>query len=132
MTSDQTNAASECETVYFDGSCPLCSREIALYKRARGANTVVWHDVSKVKDGLVSPDLTASEAMARFHVRRKDGHLVSGAAAFGHLWTALPGFRLAGRAALFPPVTFVLERLYRLFLPIRRAMLSRFKIRHES
>lgn len=132
MASEQTSAPAKSETVYFDGSCPLCSREIAFYKRARGADTIVWHDVSQVKDGSVAPDLEASAAMARFHVRRKDGRLVSGAAAFGHLWTALPGFRLVGKIALFPPVTFILERLYRLFLPLRAAMLARFGTRHET
>lgn len=29
-------------TVFYDGSCPLCSREIAHYRRLRGAESLKW------------------------------------------------------------------------------------------
>ncbi|NDD03179.1 MAG: DUF393 domain-containing protein, partial [Betaproteobacteria bacterium] len=33
-------------TIYYDGSCPLCRREIAFYKSNPDAAQLVWHDVS--------------------------------------------------------------------------------------
>jgi predicted DCC family thiol-disulfide oxidoreductase YuxK len=33
-------------TVYFDGNCPICSREIATYRRSRGGETIDWIDAS--------------------------------------------------------------------------------------
>ncbi len=29
-------------TVYYDGTCPLCRREIAFYRRCAGATSIVW------------------------------------------------------------------------------------------
>ncbi|WP_420404488.1 thiol-disulfide oxidoreductase DCC family protein [Nisaea sp.] len=127
MKTSPKPASENREIVYFDGSCPICSREIAAYRRVRGAERIEWQDVSIIEGRQIAEDLSAGEAMSRFHLRRRDGTLVSGAEAFGHLWSALPLFRLLGRFALLPPVTFLLERLYRLFLPLRNAATKRHR-----
>jgi hypothetical protein len=36
---------SEALTVHYDGECAVCSREIALYRRSRGARAISWVDV---------------------------------------------------------------------------------------
>jgi predicted DCC family thiol-disulfide oxidoreductase YuxK len=105
-------------TVYYDGSCPLCSSEIALYRRCRGADAVTFADVSAAT-GDVQPGLSREAAMRRFHVRDAEGRLLSGGAAFAALWAALPGLSLWGRLFQRQPLAFVLEGAYRLFLPLR-------------
>ena len=108
----------ETATVYFDGACALCSLEIAHYRRQDRDGRLRFVDVSQ--DGAdPGPKLDRSEAMARFHVREADGRLVSGAAAFATLWSRLPRWRWAARAARLPGVTPVLEAGYRAFLPLR-------------
>jgi predicted DCC family thiol-disulfide oxidoreductase YuxK len=106
-------------TVFFDGGCPLCTREIDFYRKRPGAEAVSWVDVSAVEGNAVAPGLTRDAAMARFHVRRGDGALLSGGAAFAELWRALPGFRAIGRIASVWPLTPLLELAYRAFLPVR-------------
>lgn len=108
-------------TVYFDGSCPLCSVEIRHYASRSGAERLRFVDVSQ-PDAAVGPELTAGDAMRRFHVRNSDGTLLSGARAFVAIWQTLPGWRLAARIASLPGVTAILEIGYRLFLPIRPAL----------
>ena len=71
-------------TVYFDGSCPLCRREIAFYRRLRGAERLQWLDVSA--GAPLGQDLSCEAAMRRFHVRDAQGRLLSGGAAFARLW----------------------------------------------
>lgn len=108
-------------TVYYDGACPICSREIGVYRACDGAERIEWVDVGAARaPESVAPDLSRADARARFHVRSADGSLVSGAAAFATLWRALPAWRRLGRLAAWPPATRLLEALYRGFLALRR------------
>ncbi len=105
-------------TVYFDGSCSLCSAEIGYYRRKDQGRALRFVDISET--GAVGPDgITKERAMRRFHVRASDGRLLSGAAAFVEVWTRLPRWRWAARAASLPGALIVLERSYRIFLPVR-------------
>ena len=106
-------------TVYYDGACPVCSREIALYQRQAGAQALAWVDVSHSSAESLGPDLDAPRALARLHVRRADGVLVHGAAAFVLMWQALPATRWLGRVAAVPPLPWILEGAYRAFLRLR-------------
>jgi hypothetical protein len=77
--------------VFYDGSCPLCSAEIEYYRRMDTHGDLLFRDVSKA-DVVLDPELDRINLMARFHVRRRDGALLSGAAAFVSLWSLLPHF----------------------------------------
>jgi predicted DCC family thiol-disulfide oxidoreductase YuxK len=103
-------------TVYFDGSCPMCRREIAVYRRLPQAASVDWVDVST---GAELGSLSCAQAMARFHVRDRQGRLFSGAAAFSRMWRLFPGWRWLGWLSAWPPFSWLFEGAYRLFLPLR-------------
>lgn len=111
-------------TVYFDGACPLCRREIALYRKLRGADAIAWIDVADACDTKVGSDLSRHDALRRFHVRRKSGELASGAAAFAALWMALPSLSGPGRVLALPVVRHIAELVYRGFL-LARPLLQR-------
>ena len=106
-------------TVYYDGACPVCSREIALYRRQPGAEACAWVDASAADPALLGPDLAPGQALARLHVRQADGSLVAGARGFALLWQALPRLRWLGRLASVPPLPWVLDAGYALFLAAR-------------
>jgi predicted DCC family thiol-disulfide oxidoreductase YuxK len=106
-------------TVYYDGDCPLCRAEIGLYRGCTGAGDIRFLDVALADGDLVAPDLNKRAALARFHVRRADGTLVSGAAGFATLWQALPGWRRLGRIVMLPLVRPTAELVYRAFLIFR-------------
>lgn len=108
-------------TVFYDGSCPLCSKEIAHYRRLDRAGRLVFKDVSSAEVAL-EPHLDRFALMSRFHVRRADGTMLSGAAAFASVWSVLPIWRWLGCAAALPGAKSLLEVLYRLFLPLRPAI----------
>ncbi len=112
-------AQTENLTVFYDGACPLCRREIGFYKNRKGAEAISWIDVSRAARDEVAPGLTKTQAMARFHVMKPGGALVSSGRAFAELWAALPGFRLFGRIARTGPLAWALDRAYGAFLKLR-------------
>jgi predicted DCC family thiol-disulfide oxidoreductase YuxK len=117
-------------TVLYDGACPLCRREIGIYRGLqplRSDSPVCFADVSDTELPL-PPGTTREQLLARFHVRGRDGELLSGAQAFLALWAALPGWRWLALAGRVPGAAWVMERTYRLFLRWR-PMLQRWAFR---
>ena len=106
-------------TVYFDGACPICRFEIGQYQRCAGSEDIAFIDVAAENIPDLGEGLDRPTALARFHVRRADGSLVSGAEGFAMVWQTLPSFRLLGRVAVWPPLLRLMEAAYRGILPIR-------------
>jgi len=107
-------------TVYYDGGCLVCSREIRFYQGRKGADGFAWVDVARADEAVLGSGLSRDEALARMHVRRGDGRIVSGAAAFAEIWRGMPGLRWLGRLLAIPPFGVLAELGYRLFLRARK------------
>lgn len=118
-------------TVYFDGACPLCRREIAFYQRQRGGDRIDWRDISETDAEEVAPGLSRATALKRFHVTTADARTRSGAAAFAALWMAIPRFAWAGRIMALPGIRHILDVAYSGFLLVR-PMLQRFARRWDA
>jgi predicted DCC family thiol-disulfide oxidoreductase YuxK len=108
-------------TVLYDGACPLCRREIGVYRGLRPNQPICFSDVSDQAQQL-PPGTTREQLMARFHVRGRNGELLSGAQAFLALWAALPGWRWLARVGRMPGMAWAMEQSYRLFLRWRPAL----------
>ena len=104
---------------YYDGACPLCSREIGFYRRQNGADRICWVDISGIDTMDVAPDLAREEALARFTVRDADGSLVSGGKAFTRVWKKLPRFRWLAKLFDVQPFAWSLDQAYGIFLKLR-------------
>jgi demethoxyubiquinone hydroxylase (CLK1/Coq7/Cat5 family)/predicted DCC family thiol-disulfide oxidoreductase YuxK len=104
---------------YYDGACPLCSREIATYQRAQGGDQLQWVDAAACPAPALGDALAREDALARLHVRLPDGRLLSGAAAFVAIWRRLPAFRGLALLARVPGAVWAMEMLYRGFLAVR-------------
>lgn len=106
-------------TVYFDGGCPFCVREIGFYRRLRGADKLYWVDVANCSGAELGPGLDREAALRQLHVRAADGSLHRGAAAFVAIWRQLPAFSWLGVITSPRPMQRVLELGYRGFLKVR-------------
>jgi predicted DCC family thiol-disulfide oxidoreductase YuxK len=101
--------------VWFDGSCPLCLREITLMRGLDRRGAIEFVDVAD--EASVCP-ISRADLLARFHAR-ENGRVLSGAAAFAAMWRAIPMLRPLGLLARSPLVLKALERLYIAFLGVR-------------
>lgn len=126
-----TNTLEVC-TVYFDGSCPLCRREIAYYRRNSARQAVHFIDVSK-EDARLGPGLERAQSLARLDVRDANGRLASGAEAFVMLWNFFPRFAWLAHLGRVPGVLALFKVAYRVFLVVRpllqRLMADRTDVR---
>lgn len=109
-------------TVWYDGACPLCTREIALMRRLDRARRIDFIDAS---EPLASCPLDPALLLARLHAR-EDGVLLDGAAAFAAMWRAIPLLRPLGLMARIPLVLRGLEWAYVRFLRVRPALQKMF------
>lgn len=64
-----------CDRLYYDGTCPLCRREIAVLEKAKGAQLklVDLHKADSLPPGLSLPDMLKS-----LHLIKPNGDVVKG------------------------------------------------------
>ncbi len=117
-------------TVWYDGACPLCRREINLMRRLDRRDAIRFIDVAAEDAGESCP-IERADLLARFHAQEAGRPIVSGAAAFAAMWRAVPMLAPLGHLARFPPVLWLGEAAYRLFLKVRPAI-SRSLARHDE
>lgn len=106
-------------TVWYDGACPLCRREIAAMRRLDRRGAISFVDASESQPE--SCPLSQEELLRRFHVR-EDGRILSGAAGFAAMWRAIPLLAPLGHLARWPLFDRLFEAFYRLFLRLRPAL----------
>ncbi len=111
--------------VFYDGACPLCQKEISVYQKADRHRAIDWCDVSDPAN--VELPLSRQTLLARFHVQRADGQLISGAMGFVEVWRQLPNWKWLTRLTRIPGVPTILEWGYRGFLRIRPLIQKRFR-----
>lgn len=99
-------------TVFYDGGCPLCRREIGHYRRLDGAERIEWMDITRDDSLLRSLGIPFDTAMERLHVLRPDGKVATGVHAFAVIWDELPRYRTLARLLRSLRLLPVLERLY--------------------
>ena len=80
-------------TVYYDGKCGLCRREIEYYKRVAPADRFVWLDIANDPARLGDLNISQSDALRRLHARDSSGAIFVGVAAFVAIWQGLNYWR---------------------------------------
>lgn len=102
-------------TVFYDGQCSLCTREIAHYKKIAPKGVFTFIDITNddhlfkqyVKDTVLG--------LKQLHVLDGEGAMHIGLNAFICLWQRLPRWRMLAVLAKLPGIHWLLSSLYRLF-----------------
>jgi predicted DCC family thiol-disulfide oxidoreductase YuxK len=109
--------------VWYDQSCPLCRREIALMRRLDWLRNIKFIDAAD--PNAVCP-LEREQLLARFHAL-ENGKMLAGASAFAAMWRAIPLLWPLGMMARIPGAERLLEWSYGYFLTVRPRLQSFFK-----
>src|SRR5262245_26755554 len=105
-------------TVYYDGLCPLCSREIAHYQKRVHDDAVHFTDITAPEFEAADHGLDPERIHQVMHVK-VGGEVRAGVDAFIALWAAIPSYRWLARLARLSGMRAVLALGYRVFVRIR-------------
>lgn len=103
-------------SVFYDGRCGLCDREIAFYRRHTAANSIIWLDIWSQEAALLAAGLSQAQCLQKLHLFSADGQLYTGVDAFLLLWQTVPKLRVLAKLARFAPLRAILAFGYKLFL----------------
>jgi len=106
-------------TVFFDGLCHLCSREIDHYRKVAGSDQIQFVDITSADFSASHHGVDPRRVHKHMHVRRTDGSLAVGVDAFIAIWEALPRYRFAARWAKVSVVHALLTAGYGVFAELR-------------
>ena len=79
--------------VWYDGDCPVCRQEVALYSRIDRERRIDWIDIVGLTDPQLPEGKSRADLLGRFHARKNDGPWQIGVDAFADIWAKLPGLR---------------------------------------
>ena len=102
-------------TMFFDGGCPVCRREVGHYRRLDRAGRVRWVDIHRDPAPLSDWGIEPVAAMQCLHVLDREERIVTGVQAFAAVWSELPYYRWLARLTRLPGVLAVLNAVYRPF-----------------
>lgn len=106
-------------SVYYDGLCHLCSREINHYRKMKGADQIRFVDITALDFDAAAEGVDPVKVHQHMHVRGADGQLHTGVDAFIQIWETLPNLKTVARFARLGPVHALLRVGYAGFARVR-------------
>ena len=86
-------------TVYYDGQCHLCSREIEMYRNKDVDNKIIFQDISLASFDAKTEHLNPEEVHKVFHVKNAKGELLKAVDGFIAIWDELDTFQPLSKMA---------------------------------
>jgi len=100
--------------VFFDGDCPLCTREIAMLKRLDRRKAIRFTDITSIDFSMDSIGKDYETLMGSIHGKMPDGAWVSGVEVFRQLYTAV-GLGPVVALTRLPGLSWLLDQGYGIF-----------------
>jgi len=102
-------------SVFFDGKCNLCSKEITYYQRIAPKNTFNWVDITKTPGELDRFEIKLSDGLRLMHVADSNGNIFTGVDAFIIMWKQIKYWKFLGLFVSLPIVKQIANLLYQYF-----------------
>lgn len=118
-------------TVFYDGACGLCSKEINYYRSIAPHGVFDWQDVTVSTVSLDKAGIKLTDALMQLHAIDGDGHMLKGVDAFVIMWKHLGHWKWLGFLVGLPVVRSTAQVLYRHFCTWRFKRLPHCQIAAE-
>ena len=115
-------------TVFYDGKCELCSKEISHYQKIAPDGVFNWQDITQSYSELRAMGVSLADGLRRMHARDSDGNLHVGVDAFILMWEQLDRWRLLGFVISLPVIKQIAKVAYNLFAKWRFSRLEHCQI----
>ena len=110
--------------VFFDGDCPLCTKEIDFVRRLDTKSRVRFTDIAAPGFDAASIGRTQDDLMARIQGRAADGSFIEGVEVFRQMYAAV-GLSPIVALTRLPGITQLLDVGYRWFAKNRLRLTGR-------
>ena len=106
-------------TVFYDGACGLCAKEINHYRKIAAAQcpdgTFDWQDITQSTDELEKTGVSLAEGLRLLHAKDSKGQLHIGVGAFILIWKQFAGWRILAALVDLPIIRQTADVSYRAF-----------------
>ena len=115
-------------TVFYDGKCGLCRREIEHYKLISPEGVFEWMDITIDPAIMQKLNISYADGLKLLHAQDSQGKLHVGVDAFVLIWRQIPRWRILAKIVSFPIVWPVANVAYRRFAAWRFNRLAHCQI----
>jgi predicted DCC family thiol-disulfide oxidoreductase YuxK len=102
-------------TVFYDGKCGLCSKEINHYRKIAPNGIFDWQDITEFADDLRKEDVSLSEGLKLLHAKDNSGQMHIGVDAFILIWKQLKRWSVLAVLVGLPVIRQIADMAYRTF-----------------
>ncbi|MEM7620995.1 MAG: DUF393 domain-containing protein [Pseudomonadota bacterium] len=102
-------------TVFYDGKCGLCAKEIKYYKKIAPKGIFEWKDITLSSKDLEKEGISLAEGLKSLHAKDANGRLHKGVDSFILIWKQLKYWRILARVTSLPVIYQIANFSYKTF-----------------
>lgn len=107
-------------SIFYDGACHLCSREIDHYRKIDAKGKIRFVNIADRSFDIESEGLKNPKLVQKYlHVKYTNGKIVTGVEAFVSIWETLGRFKFLTTLAKTPVSGHFMKLGYQIFAQIR-------------
>lgn len=119
-------------SVFYDGKCGLCRREIEHYKNVAPRDIFDWVDITIDPSCVQKIGICYADGLKLLHALDAQGRLHIGVDAFVLIWRQIPCWRILAAIVASPLIRPVANGTYRMFATWRFNRLSHCQIENQT
>ncbi|MDX2165162.1 MAG: DUF393 domain-containing protein [Gammaproteobacteria bacterium] len=121
-------------TVFYDGKCGLCSKEINYYRKIAPNNIFDWQDITESTEELKKANISLAEGLKLLHAKDHNGQMYIGIDAFIVIWEQLKGWSILAALIRLPIIRHIANGAYQIFASWRFKQLKHCQLatKHDT